>query len=215
MRLDELYDCVNVHIIFEVIKGQYHKYQHLLKKYEYKIIPISIDEPTSKENENINLTAYYQSKILEFIKVSLQDNDIIIYGQMNEIPKKEIINNSLYMTDTYVFDMDNYYYNFNWKSNDQCINAILCRKNFFNSTHSRELTKISDAGWKLNYFMSVDDIYNSNDKKIDMEWIKLCVKYGMNITDKTQNKSTKITKNINADDLPSIYNKIKKEYQIN
>jgi beta-1,4-mannosyl-glycoprotein beta-1,4-N-acetylglucosaminyltransferase len=247
LRLEELDDLVDYHILVEAGRTFtnkskqlcYNDNKHLdgIEKYAHKIIHLMINnfDDVSNNGNPWNCEFYQRNYVIKYIKDNLNDDDIILHGDVDEIPNtntiKYMLNNDP-IDCPYSVEMDFYYYNFNWKIKTNWYLYLMCKKKDLNVlTLSDYRTKcvpskvIKNGGWHLSYFMTLDEIKNkintfshqeyNNETFNNENWINMCIKMGISIFDKgTSNQFNNLIKKNDQNNLPKTYEKFNGIYKI-
>lgn len=175
LRLAELNSIVDRFIIVEsaytftnIFKGLKLKEHPILREYKNKIVYLIIEKFPEVQN-SWGREEYQRNFAIKYIKENLQNNDILILADLDEIPKADIIKEFKNKKEIHSLDMDFYYYNFNWLKPTIWHLAFICRKSHLNALSIQECRneslkgtypRISNAGWHLSYFMTINEIKN-------------------------------------------------------
>jgi beta-1,4-mannosyl-glycoprotein beta-1,4-N-acetylglucosaminyltransferase len=185
-RLHELNDVVDFFIIveanktfsnnpkpyfFEENKEKYNKFLH-------KIIHIKVDDMPTGEGSYIRDNFQKNCAMKGINKLKLDDEDVIIFGDLDEIPRTSIISdikkNKIIVNDVFKMEMEFYYYNFqnkhqtiwpsarilNFKKLKDLKDIINVRKISWENSIFNKNNIIKNAGWHLSYFGNIDWIIN-------------------------------------------------------
>jgi len=177
IRLNELNDKVDKFLICEskeTFAGNskeliYEKNKNRFYQFNEKIIHIIVDKfPQNISAENREY--FNRNYILNGIPNSFTDEDIIIFSDVDEIPKINNLNKSL---DLSVFRQDMYYFNFNTKfiePNDHANwhGSIAFKAKFKSQVNLQNLrfnryninTVVQDGGWHFSYFSNPQNVIN-------------------------------------------------------
>ena len=184
-RLKELYHYVDYFIIVEAnqtFSGKSKEFNlqnfiqtsNLLNKYIHKIIYIKVDDIPNSVKNAWHREFFQRNCILRGLqKLNLNNNDIIIIGDVDEIPKTKILKNILFtecdIQTIQTIQTDFYYYNINCKHNRKWNANVILPYIFFtenkytpqqlrNKRHT--FTIIQDGGWHFSYFSDTKTISN-------------------------------------------------------
>ena len=204
-RLSILNDFVDYFILVESThtftghpkKLFYNENKKLFDKFNQKIIHIIVDDfpykyPNIKYNlRQQNINENYQRECIRrgIIKITtLQNNDIILFSDLDEIPDPKILfqakNNTLLFDETNFnrLALDMYYYNLNLRVGDgqnwhgiklMTWNVLKNTKITFQQIrmfeHTHNVNIIPYGGWHLSYFGNTKFIYNKLENFKEME----------------------------------------------
>jgi len=238
LRLEELDDLVDYHILVEAKRTftnepkelYYNNNKHLFKKYNSKIIHLTIDDFDNVKDNDIpwNCEYYQRDYAVNHIRNNLSIADVILHGDVDEFPKVDAIKHLIYrigLNTIYRLEMDFYYYNFNWMMDNKWFFFFICRVcDLMNTTLTDYRIRyqipqfIKEAGWHMSYFMTPQRIqrkletfshqeYNNGIFK-NSKWINHCIDTGTSIFAKDLKHGTnKLIKNNDTSNLPKTYNK--------
>jgi beta-1,4-mannosyl-glycoprotein beta-1,4-N-acetylglucosaminyltransferase len=216
IRLHELYDVVDYFILVEATmthKGNskplyYTENKDLFNKYNDKIIHLVTDfnenfsfrQQLHNTNECWYREHYQRECIQEALKqISLSDEDIIILTDLDEIPKKKLINdindNKIIIknNELYSIEMVLYYYNIELTTDrkwyqPKIFNYFTCKNNTiltYLRIQTHNIIILNDSGWHLSYFgdenfikNKVESFAESNEyltEKKDIKYLKECL----------------------------------------
>ena len=168
-RLEELYDYVDYFVIVEANKTfsgkdkefKFEKAINEFVKYMSKIIYIKVEDMPLTSNAWDRETFQRNCILRGLEKISLNSEDIIIIGDLDEVPKVSILNEvrNGNINEIKTLDLDFYYYNLQckqdrvWKGN-----VLLPYKLMYGYTpqilrdQRFSFSSISNSGWHLSYF---------------------------------------------------------------
>ena len=168
-RLEELYDYVDYFVIVEANKTfsgkdkefKFEKAINEFGKYMSKIIYIKVEDMPLTSNAWDRETFQRNCILRGLEKISLNSEDIIIIGDLDEVPKVSILNEvrNGNINEIKTLDLDFYYYNLQckqdrvWKGN-----VLLPYKLMYQYTpqilrdQRFSFSSISNSGWHLSYF---------------------------------------------------------------
>lgn len=252
IRLNELDNVVDKFVIVESNKTFSNKSKPLYfeqnkaryKKFLYKITHIIVDN--FNESEDITQTDFYKigkefieknfetwkkevfqrNAILKGLK-DCKDNDVIIIGDLDEIPNKDTFHQLKNLKTIKAFEQKNYYYYFNCQGGDNinCCRAVL-KKNLTTPQEIRfssNFKLIKNGGWHFSFLGGTEAIKEKikafshqeyNTKEItDIKRIEFNINNGLDIFDRPiQFKTIKDYKELPKYILKNI-NKYKKYFK--
>jgi hypothetical protein len=206
-------------LIFEENKNRFTKFLN-------KIVHLVIEDPL--ENYSAENREYYnRNYLLSGIPNNIEEEDIIIFSDVDEIPKIQNLPSNF---DVCVFRQDMYYFNFNSKfisPNDHANwhGSIAFKAKYKNQINLQNLRFqrynipqiVGDGGWHFSYFGSVDDIIQKiiNGGHTEMHNLNINEEIIYNRIKNQQDvlgRDNYVLKNVNNNiDLPAfvLYNKTK------
>lgn len=236
MRLDYLYDVVDKFVIVEsldshskkVRKDEYvfEKNIDIYKSYMDKIVYLKIDnlpfdssEPWKNEN--------YQKNYCVNGLGDMNNNDWIMFSDVDEIPNKEHVKNLKYYDGVkgLRFSQKLFYYNVNVLQNQIWGGTVAIQKQFFSSMMDMrknrdnfDLLTFNNGGWHYSYMGGYERVYNkmqsyaeSNDngKFSSMDNIKKSIDEGKDLLNRVEDMFVKKIVDIKRDGMaPSNINKM-------
>lgn len=224
LRLNYLNDCVDYFVIVESDKtfsGINKPYffednKDRFKKFKDKIILVHKELNTEGMTFVKNPGTKFR-KIDDYWKLeheqrnsimiglnNANDEDIIIVGDVDEIPNRNAIEKykNMYYPKHATFVLKNHYYYFNcintMETVDVCCNNITSKKNLITTQGLRddryEYIRIKNGGWHFSYLGGVDNIINkiksfshseyNNDKYLNKNKIQDCINNGKDLFDR-------------------------------
>lgn len=177
IRLNELNDKVDKFLICEsreTFAGKpkelvYEKNKDRFSQFEEKIIHLVVEKFSGSVSAE-NREYFNRNYILNGIPDSFNDEDIIIFSDVDEIPKIDNLDKSLEIA---VFRQDMYYFNFNSKfiePNDHANwhGSIAFKAKFKNEANLQNIrfnryniqSVVNDGGWHFSYFSDARNIIN-------------------------------------------------------
>lgn len=201
----------------------YNENKSLFQKFNDKIIHIIVDDfPYKLPNINYmlkqqNVNENYQRECIKkgIQKISLQDQDIIIFSDLDEIPNPNIFKNIierkiiLEKNTFYRLECDMYYYNLNLREgNGRNWHGIKLMTYYYyknmNLTfqqvrlweHTHYVPVIENGGWHLSYFGDETFIFNKlhNFKEMEQQHANACKNMSLDsIKEKIKNKTNLLT----------------------
>jgi beta-1,4-mannosyl-glycoprotein beta-1,4-N-acetylglucosaminyltransferase len=173
LHLEELYDSVDKFILVEsttTFTGNnkplfFNENKNIYSKYLDKIIHIIVDD-TPQSNNPWDSEAFQRNAIDRGIQqLKLDDDDIIIIGDVDEIPDSDILSSNL-LSKPISLEMDFYYYNFDCRFKDKWYSSKVLPFGLYkkNPTPNRirhvSFEKQPKGGWHLSYFGTPEFISN-------------------------------------------------------
>jgi hypothetical protein len=243
MRLDYLYSTVNYFVIVESLDSHSKKvrkdkyvFEENIKIYEPymdKIIYLKIDNlpfGSSEPWKNENYQKNYCENGFKLIP-NLNDNDWILFSDVDEIPNKDLVKNLLYYTGVrgVRFDHKLFYYNVNVLQNQIWGGTVGVQKKCFISMMNmrsnrcnNELISFHNGGWHYSYMGGAEKVftkmqsYAESDDNINhssLENIRNAINTTKDILGRTDNMFIKNIVDINVEGMaPSNMNKMLQLY---
>jgi len=177
-RLNVLNDYVDKFILVESVctfvghpKELYYQLnKERFKKFEDKIIHVVVDDPPYSLNENKQWeNEKHQRNAIERGFVDLEDSDIIILGDLDEIPSESVLNSLRFngIQGIAQLEQEFYYYNFNSKMDHLWYFQKVINYSYYlkinGSLHDIRMSgweTIPNGGWHLSYFGNSEFISN-------------------------------------------------------
>lgn len=239
-RLKELYNEVDYFVIVEATKGftgknkslYYKENCKLFENFKNKIIHVVVDDLKKDVNPWINES--YQRNSLKRGLINIASEDILLLGDVDEIPNKnsfEKIKTYAKINDFVVLVQDMFYYNTNCFVSEWISARALTYKsfqNFKNDAHEIRLTKLKnknvhfekDGGWHFSYFgnakKSLEKIRNFshqeyNNENITEEHIQNCINLKIDLFHRELNKISPSCLSRNFQNTKCVPQRIQKE----
>lgn len=229
LHLEELYDTVDKFVLvesttthvgnkkilyFETNKDRYTKYMD-------KIIHVVVDD--APECNDAWVPERFQRDAIHrgIIPLNLKDDDIIIIGDVDEIPDTSTLTklSNQGLTIPMRLEMDFYYYNFKCRNVSKWTHGIVLPYGFYKQNPQPDKLRISlkcdvvkNGGWHLSYFGTPTFISNkltnfahqefNNCNYNDIEKINNCVEKGVDLFGRTDCQFEHV---LNTDYLPKNY----------
>jgi len=176
LHLEELYDTVDKFVLVEsttTFVGNekllyFNENKDRYSKYLDKIIHVIVED-TPKSNNTWSSEKFQRNAIDRGIsQLNLKDDDIIVIGDVDEIPdSKTIMNISKGVLDKPVsLEMDFYYYNFTCRNVDKWHSVKVIPFIFYNKFRDPDNLRrskcdiVKNGGWHLSYFGTPEFISN-------------------------------------------------------
>lgn len=176
-RLEELYDHVDYFVIVEsdvTFSGNkkelfFKDNRNQFKKYLPKIIHVVINDMPEYDN-NWKREEHQRNAIKQGIKrINLNQNDLILIGDVDEIPNMESVNKIAYKLgdEILTLEMDMYYYNLECKNLNPWKGIVITKFKNLLIYNPEELRKnrfkydrVANGGWHFSYFFGSNNIKN-------------------------------------------------------
>lgn len=176
LRLHELDKVVDHFVILESRKTfsnlnkklYFQENKDKFAQFSSKIIHLVLDEFPESVNNPWAREFYQRDYSTNYIKNNSNPDDIVIFCDADEIPQPLSIEHyKIYGSEPQNFEMDFYYYNFNWLKKEKLYVSTICLCKHLHQSSPQQLRnrrnslpRLPYCGWHLSYFLNLDDIKN-------------------------------------------------------